>query len=136
MGKVVEVRRYNSRILSLVDQRSQISVMLESSRTTGIMVGQSPKSTQTHLQYIDLQMDVEEGERVVTSGMGGVFPKGILVGTIFKVEKKNYGLFHDLYVEPTVNFSTLENVYVIKKVPDQEIIMLANEEDENNGETK
>ncbi|MDO6993836.1 rod shape-determining protein MreC [Brachyspira innocens] len=136
VGKVVEVRRYNSRILSLVDQRSQISVMLESSRTTGIMVGQSPKSTQTHLQYIDLQMDVEEGERVVTSGMGGVFPKGILVGTIFKVEKKNYGLFHDLYVEPTVNFSTLENVYVIKKVPDQEIIMLANEEDENNGETK
>ncbi|WP_080956748.1 rod shape-determining protein MreC [Brachyspira hyodysenteriae] len=135
VGKVVEVRRYNSRILSLVDQRSQISVMLESSRTTGIMVGQSPKSTQTHLQYIDLQMDVEEGERVVTSGMGGVFPKGILVGTIFKVEKKNYGLFHDLYVEPAVNFSTLENVYVIKKIPDQEIIMLANEEDtEANGD--
>ena len=127
VGKVVEVRRYNSRIY----QRSQISVMLESSRTTGIMVGQSPKSTQTHLQYIDLQMDVEEGERVVTSGMGGVFPKGILVGTIFKVEKKNYGLFHDLYVEPAVNFSTLENVYVIKKIPDQEIIMLANEEDDN-----
>ena len=99
------------------------------------MVGQSPKSTQTHLQYIDLQMDVEEGERVVTSGMGGVFPKGILVGTIFKVEKKNYGLFHDLYVEPAVNFSTLENVYVIKKIPDQEIIMLANEEDDN-GEAK
>ncbi|MEI0486318.1 rod shape-determining protein MreC [Brachyspira intermedia] len=134
VGKVVEVRRYNSRILSLVDQRSQISVMLESSRTTGIMVGQSPKSTQTHLQYIDLQMDVEEGERVVTSGMGGVFPKGILVGTIFKVEKKNYGLFHDLYVEPAVNFSTLENVYVIKKIPDQEIIMLANEEDTENGD--
>ena len=128
VGKVVEVRRYNSRILSLIDQRSQISVMLESSRTTGIMVGQGPKSIQTHLQYIDLQMDVEEGERVVTSGMGGVFPKGILVGTIFKIEKKNYGLFHDLYVEPAVVFSSLDNVYVIKKMPDQEIIMLANEE--------
>ena len=77
---------------------------------------------------------VEEGERVVTSGMGGVFPKGILVGTIFKVEKKNYGLFHDLYVEPSVDFSTLENVYVIKKIPDQEIIMLANEDDQYTNE--
>ena len=47
---------------------------------------------------------------------------------MFKVEKKNYGLFHDLYIEPIVDFSTLENVYVIKKIPDREIIMLANEE--------
>lgn len=129
VGKVVEVRRYNSRVLSLIDQRSQISVMLESSRATGIMVGQNPRSTQTHLQYIDLQLEVDEGEKVVTSGMGGVFPKGILVGTVFKVEKKNYGLFHDLYVDPAVDFSVLENVYVIKKVPDREIIMLANEEE-------
>ncbi len=130
VGKVVEVRRYNSRVLSLIDQRSQVSVILESSRATGIMSGQNPRSTQTYLQYIDLQIDVEEGEKVVTSGMGGVFPKGILVGTIFKVEKKNYGLFHDLYIEPAVDFSTLENVYVVKKAPDQEIISLSNEEDE------
>ena len=102
--------------------------MLESSKATGIMSGQNPRSTQTHLQYIDLQIDVEEGEKVYTSGMGGVFPSGILVGNVFKVEKKNYGLFHDLYIEPIVNFSTLENVYVIKKIPDREIIMLANEE--------
>lgn len=126
VGKVIEVRRYNSRVLSLIDQRSQISVILESSRATGIMIGQNPRSTQTYLQYIDLQIDVEEGEKVVTSGMGGVFPKGILVGTIFKVEKKNYGLFHDLYIEPAVNFSILENVYIVKKVPDQEIISLSN----------
>lgn len=132
VGRIVEARRYNSRVLSLIDQRSQISVMLESLRATGIMTGQSPKSTQAHLEYIDLQLDVEEGDRVITSGMGGVFPRGILVGTIFKVEKKNYGLFHDLYVEPAVNFSTLENVYIIKKIPDREIVNLANEESEEN----
>ena len=45
VGRVVDVRRYNSRVLSLIDQRSQISVMLESSRATGIMTGQNPKST-------------------------------------------------------------------------------------------
>lgn len=132
VGRVVEARRYNSRVLSLIDQRSQISVMLEGLRATGIMTGQSPKSAQAHLEYIDLQLDVEEGDRVITSGMGGVFPRGILAGTIFKVEKKNYGLFHDLYVEPAVNFSTLENVYIIKKIPDREIVNLANEETEEN----
>ena len=132
VGRIVEARRYNSRVLSLIDQRSQISVMLEGLRATGIMTGQSPKSAQAHLEYIDLQLDVEEGDRVITSGMGGVFPRGILAGTIFKVEKKNYGLFHDLYVEPAVNFSTLENVYIIKKIPDREIVNLANEETEEN----
>ena len=132
VGRVVETRRYNSRVLSLIDQRSQISVMLEGLRATGIMTGQSPKSIQAHLEYIDLQLDVEEGDRVITSGMGGVFPRGILAGTIFKVEKKNYGLFHDLYVETAVNFSTLENVYIIKKIPDREIVNLANEESEEN----
>ena len=126
VGRVVDVRRYNSRVLSLIDQRSQISVMLESSRATGIMTGQNPKSTQTHLQYIDLQLDVEEGDRVITSG--------ILVGTIFKVEKKSYGLFHDLYVEPAVNFSTLENVYIIKKIPDKDVLNLANEEEDEDSE--
>lgn len=136
VGRVVEARRYNSRVLSLIDQRSQISVMLEGLRATGIMTGQAPKSTQTHLQYIDLELDVEEGDRVITSGMGGVFPRGILVGTVFKVEKKSYGLFHDLYIEPAVNFSTLENVYIIKKMPDREVIMLANEENENGGEQR
>lgn len=134
VGRVVDVRRYNSRVLSLIDQRSQISVMLESSRATGIMTGQNPKSTQTHLQYIDLQLDVEEGDRIITSGMGGVFPRGILVGTIFKVEKKSYGLFHDLYVEPAVNFSTLENVYIIKKIPDKDVLNLANEEEDEDSE--
>lgn len=130
VGKIIETRLYNSRVLSIVDQRSKISVMLEASRTTGIMTGQSPKSAQTYLEYIDRDVDVDEGERVVTSGMGGVFPKGILVGNIFKIEKKSYGLFHDIYVEPIVLFSSLEDVYIVKKIPDEEVIELLSEEDE------
>ncbi len=129
VGKVVEVRLYNSRVLSVVDQRSKTSVMLEASRSTGIMSGQSPKSAQTYLEYIDREIDVEEGERVITSGMGGLYPKGIWVGNIFKVEKKSYGLFHDLYIEPIVSFSSLEDVYIVKKLPDEEVIELLDEYD-------
>lgn len=129
VGKVVEVRLYNSRVLSIVDQRSKTSVMLEASRATGIMSGESPKSAQTYLEYIDREIDVEEGERVITSGMGGLYPKGIWVGNIFKVEKKSYGLFHDLYIEPIVSFSSLEDVYIVKKLPDEEVIELLDEYD-------
>lgn len=127
VGKVIETRLYSSRVLAIVDQRSKTSVMLEASRVTGIMSGQSPKATQAYLEYIDRDVDVDEGERVITSGMGGVFPKGILVGTIFKIEKKSYGLFHDIYIEPIVDFSSLEDVYIVKKMPDEEVLELLDE---------
>lgn len=128
VGKIIEVRNYYSRVLSLSDETSQISVMLETSHAAGIMSGQSLKSQEAYLGYIDRSVEVEEGERVITSGMGGVFSKGILVGTIFKVEKKIYGLFHDLYVSPVVDFSSLEDVYIIKKMPEPEVLDLAGED--------
>ncbi len=128
VGKIIEVTPNYSKVLPLTDQNSQIGAMLDISRNAGILKGQSIRSTLCYLQFIDKSVQVEEGEVVVTSGMGGVFPKGYLIGRVFNIEKKNYGLFHDIYVEPTINLSSLEEVYIIKRNVDAEVLSLTSED--------
>ena len=67
------------------------------------------------LQYNDLILKhVQEEETVVSSGLGGIFPKGLLIGTVSKVIKQDYGLFQDIEVTPSVDFSKLEEVLIIR----------------------
>jgi len=58
---------------------------------------------------------VQEEETVVSSGLGGIFPKGLLIGTVSKVIKQDYGLFQDIEVTPSVDFSKLEEVLIIRR---------------------
>ncbi len=124
VGKIIEVRANYSKVLPLTDKNLQIGAMLDISRNSGILMGQSLNSSLCYLQFIDKSVDVEEGELVVTSGMGGLFPKGYAIGHVFNIEKKNYGLFHDMYVEPIIDLSSLEEVYIIKRTMDPEITQL------------
>lgn len=67
------------------------------------------------LRYKNLILrHVQEEETVVSSGLGGVFPKGLLIGTVSKVIKQDYGLFQDIEVTPSVDFSKLEEVLIIR----------------------
>lgn len=124
VGKVVEVSGNYSKVIPLIDPKCSVGVMLEESRHSGILVGQSPKSMNCLIHYIDRDATVEKGISVITSGMGGVYPKGITVGTVAEIDKKNYGLFQDVYLKPAVNFAILEDVYVIKRDSDDEILEL------------
>ncbi len=54
-------------------------------------------------------------ETVVSSGLGGIFPKGLLIGTVSKVVKHDYGLFQDIQITPSVDFSKLEEVLIIRR---------------------
>ncbi len=58
---------------------------------------------------------VQDEETVVSSGLGGIFPKGLLIGTVSKVIKQDYGLFQDIEVTPSVDFSKLEEVLIIRR---------------------
>ncbi len=115
VGKVVDVQRFSSRIQPLIEQSSYIGAMLQKSRFSGILQGQSPLSEYCLLQYIDRRADIQYGDPVVTSGMGGVFPKGIFIGEVVSVSKKSYGIFQEAMVKPKVDFGRLEEVYIIRK---------------------
>jgi rod shape-determining protein MreC len=63
------------------------------------------------------------GDKVISSGMGGVFPKGLLVGTVQEVVRGSSGLFQRVEVEPAVNFGRLEEVLVVIQSPPEEPAM-------------
>jgi len=115
VGKIVDVQQFSARIQPLIDQSSYIGAMLMDSRYSGILQGQSPISDVCLLQYIDRRAEIKYGDLVVTSGMGGVFPKGIVIGEIVSVSKKRYGVFQEALVQPLIDFGHIEDVYIITK---------------------
>ena len=64
---------------------------------------------------IDSSADLKEGAKVVTSGLGGIFPKGILIGEVTEVTTDDYGLTKMAYVKPAANFSLLETVMILRR---------------------
>ncbi len=115
VGKIIDVQKYSARVQPIIDQLSYTGAMLKRSRYSGLLVGQSPISNYCLLQYIDKRASISYGDEVVTSGMGGVYPKGILIGRVVSVSKKRYGIFQEALVAPEVDFGKLEEVYVITK---------------------
>jgi len=111
VGRTVEVGPDFSRVLLILDKSSSVAVLIQRSRAEGIMVGWKPDACR--INYLPRTADVQVGDVVVTSGLGGVFPKGLLVGKVSRVEKKSYGLFQYAEVIPSVDFSRLEEVLVI-----------------------
>lgn len=65
------------------------------------------------MQRIRMLADVKPGDRVITSGLAGIFPKGLLVGTVSKVSREKHELFQSAEITPAVNFNKIEGVFVI-----------------------
>jgi len=128
VGKVIDVQPHSSRIQPLIDQSSYIGAMLKETRYSGILVGQSPLDDKCLLQYLNRDAEIKYGDIVVTSGMGGIFPKGILIGEVVSITKKRYGVFQEALVQPIVDLSRLEEVFIIIKTVFEDYYRMLEEE--------
>ena len=70
------------------------------------------------MKFVPISAKVSVGDKVVSSGLGGVFPKGLMVGTVVNIVKKAHELFQDIMVSPSVDLSNIEEVIVL--LPGQE----------------
>jgi rod shape-determining protein MreC len=111
VGKVVTVTGRTAKVLLLTDPNSGIDVVVQRTRSRGIVSGSLESGTV--LKYMKRSEDVQEGDRLVTSGLDNVFPKGLLVGTVIKVRKQNRGLFQSVEVWPAVQAARVEEVLVV-----------------------
>jgi len=111
VGRISEVGDGWSRVLLITDVSSLVNALTQSTRASGLIQGQADGS----LMMRDIpQEDVASvGDTVFTSGLGGDFPRQILIGQITKVERKDYELYQVATVQPTVDFDHLEVVLVI-----------------------
>ncbi len=105
VGRVVETGDTSSRVLLLNDINSRIPVMVESSREKAILVGNNNELPS--LSYVLSDSSIKVGDRIITSGDGGVFPRGIVVGVVSKIEK---GVVR---VQPSVDAARIEYVNVV-----------------------
>jgi rod shape-determining protein MreC len=111
VGHVTNTSRDVSKVLLITDYNSSVDAICQKSRARGIVQGK--KGDLCDLNYVARREDVSLGERVITSGLGGRFPKGLIVGTVSRVEKKAYGVFQKVEITPAVDFRKLEEVFVI-----------------------
>ena len=113
VGRVVSLSPNYAKVLLVIDQNSGVDCLVQRSRDRGILKGLSTEICK--LCYVVKSSDVAVGDKIVTSGLGGVFPKGIPVGEVRHVREMSGNLFKDIDVRPEVDFSRLEEVLVILK---------------------
>ena len=126
VGRVAQVAPRTAKVQLLTDRESSIAALLQTSRATGLVVGQ-PDGT-LRMEYIpqresvgvggsaddqEKEETVSVGDVVLTSGLGGFMPKGLIIGQVTLVQQMDYELFQAAVVRPAVDFSRLELVLVI-----------------------
>lgn len=111
LGQVVAVTPRTAKVLLLTDPNSGIDVLVQRTRARGIVSGSLENGPV--LKYVKRSDEVQEGDRLITSGTDGVFPKGMMVGTIIKVTKQHIGLFQFIEVLPAVQAARVEEVLVV-----------------------
>jgi len=112
VGRIIEVYPHQAKVLTILDERSKVGVRNERTRDVAILQGMGKAC---ELKYLLTRASVEVGDEIVTSGLGDLFPKGILVGRISRVKKNPNRLFQEVEVVPSVDFGKLEELFVIKK---------------------
>ncbi len=110
VGQVIHVADHYSKILLANAPSSAIDAIVQKNRVRGILKG-AGKNGYT-LEYVLKNIDVSVGDDIVTAGIGGVFGSGIPLGTVSDVVSQQRGMFLEIKVKPSVDFQTLEEVFV------------------------
>jgi rod shape-determining protein MreC len=110
-GQVTEVLNNYSKVLLIIDQNSAVDALVQRTRARGVIKGDS---TDRYLfKYVLRKHDVRVGDTIVSSGLDGVFPKGLRIGYVSEVVKPSSGIFQDVTVAPFIDFEKLEEVLVL-----------------------
>jgi rod shape-determining protein MreC len=125
VGRVIAVGSRAAKVQLLVDRDSGVGARIERSRVTGVIAGQvgnaNTGSTDLQLKYVPALADVVVGDVVVTSGLDGIFPKGLVIGRVRSVAAPS-GLFKDVVVVPSARLEKLEEVMVVRRNRTQAVL--------------
>jgi rod shape-determining protein MreC len=113
VGQAVEVEKWHSKIMVINDTNSSVDVFVEGKQTRGMLEGTGQSTLK--LKYILKNDEVEIGDKLVTSGKDGIYPKGLPTGIVITVNRAKSGIFADVDVMPYNNFKRLDEVLIVKK---------------------
>ena len=115
VGRVTEAGPNSSKVQLILDPRTSVGTLVQrpESRVAGIVEGDLDNPTMPRMVNIPKTADVVEGDVIVTSGFGGIYPKGLVVGLVSELKNDTGGLLKVALLEPAVDFQRLEDVMVI-----------------------
>lgn len=111
VGKLIAVSHDAARVLLISDHNSALDAFDQRSRARGIVAGVVEDGLT--MKYVDRSEDIKPGDMIVTSGMDGIFTRGLLVGTVARVSQEGPGLFLNIEVKAAVDFRELEQVMIL-----------------------
>lgn len=111
VGRVTRAYDRTARVLLVIDPSSSVSAMVQSSRALGVVRGRPGGGLV--MDYLSQSKDVAVGDIIVTSGLGGGFPKGLAIGQVRSIRHSDVELFQDVSLEPAIDFGSLEEVLVV-----------------------
>ena len=111
VGRIVQAYPHYAKVMLIVDRNSGADAMVQRTRVRGILQGKG--GNRCSLEYVPKNADVEVGDLVLASGLGGISPAGQVFGRVTHVDKKSHGPFQEIMVTPG-NLSALEEVLIVK----------------------
>jgi rod shape-determining protein MreC len=118
VGKVQHASQFTStvQLLSALDQKNRISAYVQGKENVfGLIEGYDEKREALLLKQIPFDAKIEKKQKVLTSGLGGIFPKGLVIGEVMEVVPDEYGLTKVVYVKPAANFYDIDDVIIVKR---------------------
>ncbi|MCL2654647.1 MAG: rod shape-determining protein MreC [Coriobacteriia bacterium] len=115
LGQVIEVGPNYSKVRLITDQESGIASFLQNNRAQGITRGSL--SGDLTMNFVSMEATVTAGDTVVSSGLGGVFPKGLIIGQVSKVSKEVNSLYKTIQVQPANDMAQIESVIILTNAP-------------------
>ncbi|RQD78182.1 MAG: rod shape-determining protein MreC, partial [Candidatus Syntrophonatronum acetioxidans] len=116
VGNVMAVSRHASKVLLLTDSRRAVSGVVQGSRdmgTIGFVEGSVDEPGYCRMINISREAEISRDDVIISSGLGGVFPPGLVIGEVMEVGRDEYGLLKSALIKPAVNFNRLEEVFVV-----------------------
>lgn len=113
VGYVFQTSQWSSRVLLINDVNSTVDAVVQRSRTRAIVGGALDGSL--ILKFLPRRQDIEAGDRLVTSGLGGRYPSGFEIGKVLSIRRDPHHVLEEVVVEPAVDFDSIEEVLIVLK---------------------
>ena len=117
VGRVIEVGLNSAKVLLLSDVNCYVDAVVKRTRTHGMVVGRG--ENMCTLAYMLKTEDVALGDIIISSGINTIYPRGIIIGTVTKINRDRSGFFLSIEVQPAVDFSKLHEVLIVLRGPDK-----------------
>lgn len=118
VGRVFAVSSYGAKVLLITNSNAVYGVasqILDKDDSFGVIDKYNPEYSYLEMSMIKPDISIEKGDLVITSGLGGLYPKGIVIGTVDAAKKTGVGLTQSIYIVPAANIHNLNEVLVVKR---------------------